>query len=203
MTEPPRPPGDQPGGLPPDPTAPPPAYPAPGTPAPPPPSGPPPSGPPPVGPPLGQESLPPAYSPPPGEYRSTGAYPPVGGFGAAPGGYASAEEKTWALISHFGGAAAAFVSGGSLGWVPPLVALVSRGKESPNTRAHAVAALNVQLTWTIATVIAYVMAVCSIGLLFFMPIITVAVAVILGIIGGVKANDGVLYTYPTALRMVK
>ncbi|HEX6686127.1 MAG TPA: DUF4870 domain-containing protein, partial [Candidatus Limnocylindrales bacterium] len=104
-----------------------------------------PSYPPPVAPPSPPSAQPPAAPPPPpgGGYS---AGPPISG-NVAPVGYANNEEKTWALIAHFGGAAAALVSGGWLGWVPPLVAMLAKGNESPTVRAHAVAALNFQGLW--------------------------------------------------------
>jgi hypothetical protein len=112
------------------------------------------------------------------------------------------DEKTWILVSHLGGAGAAFLGGGTMGWVPPLVAMLAKGTESPTIRANAVEAVNFQLTWTIATVIAYILAVCSFGLLFFLPILTTAVAVILGIVGGVKAGESGYYRYPATARLV-
>src|SRR5438477_9051853 len=98
MTEPPRPPGDGYSGGPSDPNSPPPQ-------------------------PPGSYSVPgeapaPGYIPPPTQGYNPpppGGYPPPGG-GYAPGpagppppGYASSEDKTWALVAHFGGAAGMLV----------------------------------------------------------------------------------------------
>jgi uncharacterized Tic20 family protein len=211
MTEPPRPPGE---GNPSDPTAPidphsgndptsgstppPPAY---GSPQPPPTSGaggyaPPPD--------PGGYAPPPdpgGYAPPPG----SGAFgPPPGappyGYGTPPGGpgpigFASNEDKTWALIAHFGGII--------VGFIAPLVALLARGNESPTVRAHAVEALNFQITWGIATIVASILAVCTFGLLFFLPIVTWVVVIVFSIIGGMKANEGQLYHYPMTWRFVR
>jgi uncharacterized Tic20 family protein len=216
MTEPPRPPGDGYGGQP-DPTAPPPppssgggAY------APPPSSGggayapPPTSGaggyaPPPTS---DAGGYPPAgggYPPAGGGYPPAGGgYPPAGGgyYGAAaPAGYANSDEKTWALVAHFGGAAGAFIGGGTLGWVAPLVALLAKGNESPTVRAHAVAALNFQIVWTVVTIIGWALACVLIG--FIIAPIAIIIAIVFGIIAGVKANDGQLYKYPLTINMVK
>src|SRR5690348_12027795 len=103
MTEPPRPPGEGVPGYP-DPNSP--GYPPPTSGAgytPPPTSGagyPPPAGgyPPPTG----------GYPPPGGGYQAPGAYQAPGGR-PAPIGYANNDEKTWALVSHFGGAAGMLV----------------------------------------------------------------------------------------------
>jgi uncharacterized Tic20 family protein len=120
--------------------------------------------------------------------------------GAPPAGYANNDEKTWALVAHFGGAAGAFLGAGGGGWLPPLIALLVKGNESPTTRAHAVAALNFHITMTIAAIIGW-----SVGcLLLFIPGFVVwAVAVIFSIIGGLRANEGQLYKYPLSLDLVK
>ncbi|SCG14749.1 hypothetical protein GA0070610_0964 [Micromonospora echinofusca] len=88
------------------------------------------------------------------------------------------------------------VGGGLLGWLAPLIALMARGQQSPTARAHAVAALNFQLTWTIVGVLSWVVTLITCGVLFFVPMLVWLVPLIFGIIGGVKANEGVLYRYP-------
>ena len=227
MTEPPRPPGE---GNPFDPTAPmnpypgndpaagsspppPPAYGSPQPPtygSPPPSSGaggyvPPPSSgagygaPPPSSGAGGYGTQPPPYGANPGYgapgYGANPGYGAYGAGGPGPVGYANSDEKTWALIAHFGGIL--------VGFIAPLVALLAKGNESPTVRAHAVEALNFQITWGIATVIASVVAVCTLGILFFLPMITWIVVIVFSIIAGMKANEGVLYHYPMTWRLVK
>ena len=133
------------------------------------------------------------YGPPPGP--GPGGYGPPPQYGAGPVGYANNDEKTWALIAHFGGIV--------VGFIAPLVALLAKGNESPTVRAHAVEALNFQITWGIATIVASIIAGCTLGLLFFLPMITWAVVIIFSIIAGLKANEGVLYRYPMTWRIVK
>ncbi|MEU7935335.1 DUF4870 domain-containing protein [Micromonospora echinofusca] len=175
--------GDQPqsGGYPPPGAYPPPGdYPLPG-------DLPPPGGQPPPG----------AGHPPPGGFPPPGAgYPGGGGYGAPTGGYASNDDKNWALIAHFGGPVGVIVGGGLLGWLAPLIALMARGQQSPTVRAHAVAALNFQLTWAIVGVLSWVVTLITCGVLFFVPMLVWLVPLIFGIVGGVKANEGVLYRYP-------
>lgn len=150
-------------------------------------------------PPVAPPSQPPAAPPPPvgGGYS---AGPPISG-NVAPAGYANNDEKTWALVAHFGGAAAAFISGGWLGWVPPLVAMLAKGNESPTVRAHAVAALNFQALWAIIAVVGYITACFVIGFIIF-PI-AILMGVIFGILAGIKANEGQLYTYPASPQIIK
>ena len=133
---------------------------------------------------------PPGYgAPPPGH----GAAPQ--GYGAAPHGYASTEDKTWALVAHFGGIV--------IGFIAPLIVLLARGNQSPTVRAHAVEALNFQITWGIITVVASILAVCTAGILFFLPTVTWIVVIVFAILAGIKANDGEVYRYPMTWRPVK
>ena len=158
----------------------------------------PPSGPPPPPPPGGYGTPPPPpgdYGPPPGSYGPPPGYGPPGGAFGPPAGYANNDEKTWALIAHFGGIL--------VGFIAPLVALLAKGNESPTVRAHAIEALNFQITWGIATVVAIILAVCSLGILSFLPIITWIIVVVFSIMAGVKANEGQLYHYPMTWRVLK
>jgi hypothetical protein len=127
--------------------------------------------------------------------------PPPGGPPGGPPGYASSDEKTWALVAHFGGAAGMLFLGAAGGWIAPLIALLVRGNQSPTVRAHSVNALNFQLTWSIVGVIGY-LTICILVGVVLVPIAAL-VGIVFGIIGGVKANDGELYDYPASITMVK
>jgi uncharacterized Tic20 family protein len=127
--------------------------------------------------------------------------PPYGGAPPPPPGYANNDEKTWALLTHFGGAAGAFVLSGVGGWIMPVIALAAKGGQSPTIRAHAVKALNFQLTWTIVGVIGWATACIVIGIAGIVA--AVLMGVIFGIIAGLRANDGTLYTYPASINMIK
>lgn len=127
--------------------------------------------------------------------------PPMGPPGGPPPGFANNDEKTWALVAHFGGAAGMFVGGGILGWVAPLIAMMSKGKESPTVRQHAINALNFQLTWSIVGLIGLLLICVAVGVLGVLA--AYAMGIIFGIIAGVKANEGQLYNYPASIKMVK
>lgn len=94
-----------------------------------------------------------------------------------------------------------FVLGGVGGWIAPLIALMSRGNQSATVRQHAVNALNFQLTWSIVGVIGY-LTICIVIGAVIIPVAAL-VGIIFGIIGGVKANDGVVYEYPVSVKMIK
>ncbi|NUR70665.1 MAG: DUF4870 domain-containing protein [Hamadaea sp.] len=136
----------------------------------------------------------------------TGSTPPVADSTpvtgqVAPTGFANQDEKMWALIAHFGGAGAAVVSGGWLGWVPPLIAMLVKGNESPTVRAHALAALNFQGLWAIISVLSYVLFCAIIG--FITLPIAIIIAAVFGVIAGLKANEGAFYSYPLSVNVIK
>ncbi|KKJ99211.1 hypothetical protein LQ51_23690 [Micromonospora sp. HK10] len=106
-------------------------------------------------------------------------------------------------MAHFGGPVGVVVGAGLLGWVAPLIALMTRGQQSPTVRAHAVAALNFQITWAIVGVLSWVLTLITCGILFFIPMLVWIVPLIFGIIAGVKANEGVLYRYPMSYSFTK
>jgi uncharacterized Tic20 family protein len=156
--------------------------------------------------------------PPPGQYPPPGGYPPPGHPrqpAAPPPGYASGEEKTYALIAHFGGAVGALVSLGVLGFIGPLISLLAKGDESPTVKAHARAALNFFVPVTGVAVLLIIMRTCNdvftpgllaglINLLLYLVQAAVwVVAMIFGVVAGVKANEGALYRYPVSLPIIK
>jgi uncharacterized Tic20 family protein len=130
--------------------------------------------------------------------------PPGGGYQPGPGvpppGYASSDDKTWALVAHFGGALGMFVGGGVLGFVAPLIAYSVKGQQSPTVRAHAVAALNFQILWSAIGVVGWILSCVTFGLI---TVAAMIVGIIFGIIAGIKANEGQLYQYPMSLSIVK
>jgi uncharacterized Tic20 family protein len=88
------------------------------------------------------------------------------------------------------------------GWVAPLVALLVQGNKSPVARAHAVAALNFQLVWSVVGVIAWPLY-CAFGLGILISLAAMAIGIIFGIIGGMRANEGQLYRYPMSISLIK
>ena len=74
-------------------------------------------------------------------------------------------------------------------------------------RAHAVEALNFQITWNVVAIVGQILAVCTAS---SQPLrcsscrsVAWAVIVIFSIIAGLKANEGQLYKYPVTVRLVK
>jgi uncharacterized Tic20 family protein len=102
----------------------------------------------------------------------------------------------------------AFVSGGWLGWVAPLVALLAKGNQSPAVRQQSAGALNFQLLWAIValaiTVISGCLSFILIGLFgFALLVVPWLMGTIFGIVAGVKAANGEPYRYPGAPNWIK
>lgn len=107
-------------------------------------------------------------------------------------------ERNWALVSHVGSLLAAYIF---LGLLCPLLILLTKGKESPFVRAHAVESLNFQITAAIAAVISSLLIFLVIGIL--MLIVVGVVYIVFLIIAALAASRGQLYRYPLTIRFVK
>lgn len=153
----------------------------------------------------GSYTSPPAPPPqgydPPANQPAYSPTPPAAGprpFSPLVGRELTTDETLWSMLAHLGGA---LFAGGWLGWLPPLIVMLTKGNESPYTRYHAVEALNFQITVLIGLIVSAVLTFVLIGFLTWF-LVWVA-AVILGIMAGIAANKGETYKYPFALRLVK
>jgi uncharacterized Tic20 family protein len=105
----------------------------------------------------------------------------------------SQDDKTMALIAHIGGIVFPVIA--------PLIIMLTKGEQSPWVRAQAVEALNFQICVFVAYIVCSVLAFACIGALLF-PVVLIA-AVVLGIMAGLKVNEGVAYRYPFSVRLIK
>jgi uncharacterized Tic20 family protein len=148
---------------------------------------------------------PPPDTPPP-DHEQPGYQPPSG--------YANVDDRTWALIAHFGGAALALISLGPAAFIVPLIAYLATRRESAVAQAHAKAALNFQIPISIAGAILWVLhsgagslpfgaGVVVGGLLWLLQLAVAAIGTIFGVVAGIKANEGALYAYPLNFKIVK
>lgn len=113
----------------------------------------------------------------------------------APGGTASSEDRTLALITHLSGIILSFI-------VPLVIWLTNKDKADKSFLIdQSKEALNFQITIAIAYVICIILSIILIGGLL-MPIVWV-INLIFCILAGIKANEGVAYRYPFALRLIK
>jgi uncharacterized Tic20 family protein len=131
-----------------------------------------------------------------------------------PAGYSSVDDRTWALIAHFGGAALALISLGPAAFIVPLIAYLATRRESAVASAHARAALNFQIPISVAGAILWVLhsgagnlpfgaGVVVGGLLWLLQLAVAAIGTIFGVVAGIKANEGALYAYPLNFKIVK
>jgi uncharacterized protein len=143
--------------------------------------------------------------PRPGDYPP-GAYPPPTGYGQRPP-MAPHDERTWAMWAHLGALLALFLTG-FLGWVPPLVIMQTRGRDSAFVRGQAVESLNFQLTLIIATVAGVILFVLLIWTVIIPILILIAWlaigigALVFMIMASVAGNRGEPYRYPVNFRLV-
>lgn len=124
---------------------------------------------------------------------SMGAVTPLGPFSPIVGRALTTDETTWGMLTHLGGIL--------LGFLAPLIVMLTKGTESPYTRHHAVEALNFQITLAIGYTAALVLSFVIIGIFLF-PVLFV-VNIVFSILAGLAANKGTTYRYPATLRLVK
>ena len=107
----------------------------------------------------------------------------------------SQDDRTMAMIGHLSGIIAGFIG-------PLIIWLINKEKADKGwLNDQAKEALNFQITIFIAYVIAGMLTLVLIGMLLI-PIILIA-NLILCIMAGMKANEGVSYRYPFAIRLIK
>ena len=146
-----------------------------------------------------------AYPPP-----SPQAYPapqPYGGPEAQPqpatgqSAMTPQDERTWSMATHGIVLAALVLSGGTLGFVAALVMYLVYRDRGPYIRANTANALNIQIMTLIGVVISFVLMFVLIG---FVTIVLVGIyALVLHIIGIVKANNGEWWDPPLTPKFVR
>jgi len=111
----------------------------------------------------------------------------------------SKDERTWGMACHLGVFAGFIFPFGNI--VVPLVIWLIKSEELPFVKDQGKEALNFQITAFIAFMVCALLMVVGIGFLLAGPlVIYVGIAVI---IAAVKANEGVFYRYPLAIRLIK
>ena len=124
----------------------------------------------------------------------TGEPPYQGGYGyAAP----TSEERNWALAAHVGTFVAAWVA---MGFLCPLIVMLTKGKESAFVRRHAVESLNFQISLYIYLAACIALVFVLIGF-FLLPMLGVFALVAI-ILATVKAANGEDFRYPLCIRLV-
>lgn len=113
----------------------------------------------------------------------------------APPAGASQEDKTLAMLTHLSGIILSFI-------VPLIIWLTNKDKADKGfLNDQAREALNFQITLLIIYVVGTILTVILIGALI--NLVAWLTCIILSILAALKANEGVAYRYPFALRLIK
>jgi uncharacterized Tic20 family protein len=144
------------------------------------------------------QSPPPIEPPPPIAPATSSPNPPPN---------PESQARTWNMLCHLS-ALSVFVGipfGNILG---PLIIWQIKKNEFPSVDIHGKAALNFQLTVTIAAfvgaAVAFVLSFFCIGYLLFPLVLLIGLAgLVFAIIAGIKASNGEEYKYPWSLELVK
>jgi uncharacterized protein len=111
----------------------------------------------------------------------------------------STNERQWGMFAHLAALFGFVFPFGNL--IGPLIVWQMKKNEMPFVDDQGKESLNFQITVSLAVFACILLMVIFIGILL-LPIVGIA-ALVLTVIGGIKANNGERYRYPFALRLVK
>jgi uncharacterized Tic20 family protein len=115
-------------------------------------------------------------------------------------GFPDPEERQWAMIGHAAGAVSVLATGGTAGWLVPLVIWLIRRDEGGFAAEQAKEALNFQLTTFLLSLIAIPLMCIGVGVLIVLAI--PIASVVFSIIGAVRTWGGERYDYPINFRLI-
>ena len=125
-------------------------------------------------------------------------------------GVPSKEERQWAMFAHLSALVGGLLTSAIGGWgffIGPLVIWLLKKDEMPFAGDQAKEALNFNITVSAIFLVLLIFTVGSfgIGIVLTAPLMLVVglTALVLVVIASIKANDGVAYRYPFAIRLVK
>ena len=110
----------------------------------------------------------------------------------------SADERQWAMFAHLSALIGFIIPFGNL--LGPLIIWLMKKETMPFVDQQGKEALNFQITVTIAMVVSAILIIVVIG--FVLMFVIGLAALILTIMAGIKANEGVAYRYPFTLRLI-
>jgi hypothetical protein len=125
--------------------------------------------------------------------------PPAPGQAVAP--MSANDERTTGMAAHGVALAATVLSGGFLGFVAALVMYLAFREKGPFVRHHTANALNVQIIAGIVMLVSLPLMLVLVGFLTFG--LAWLFAVVVHVIGMIKANNGEWYTPPMTPQFVK
>jgi uncharacterized Tic20 family protein len=129
------------------------------------------------------------------------------GYGQSPSGYGqpqparpgglSSDDLMWGSAAHWSSFVAAVIA---LGFLGPLIVMLTKGNESPWVRRNAVESLNFQLSILLYAIVSGVLIIAVIGFVL-LPIVGL-IWLICTIIASVRAARGEEYHYPVTIRLI-
>lgn len=120
-------------------------------------------------------------------------YPPQPGYGYPPAVQQGGPDTTSASMAHWLGIL--------IGFLGPLIIMLTKGEQDPFVKANAVEALNFQITLAIGYVISFLLTFVLIGIIGY--IVLPIIGIIYAVMGALAANKGQVYRYPFSIRLVK
>jgi|ERR1017187_2837160 uncharacterized Tic20 family protein len=116
-----------------------------------------------------------------------------------PTGLPTQDERTWGMVAHLAALAFFILPFGNI--LGPLVVLLAKREHSAFVAAHAKEALNFNITFLMGAIVCCLLLQFSIGILFGAMLFIFWL--VMTIVAALKANEGVVYRYPFAVRLVK
>lgn len=124
----------------------------------------------------------------------------------APTGSTNTEERQWGMFGHLS-ALTGVLTGGLGNLIGPLVIWQIKKDTMPFAADQAKEALNFNITLAIVALVLAVLSVVTFGVALILVIPLSAVLgiawLVLTIMAGLKANEGVTYRYPLTIRLIK
>lgn len=111
----------------------------------------------------------------------------------------SQQERTWAMLLHFSLLTGFVVP--IAGLLAPIIIWQIKKSEMPSIDAHGKVVVNWLISAVIYAFAAGLLALIVIGIPLLWALF--AVSVVFPIIGGIKANDGVVWKYPLSIDVLK
>ena len=123
----------------------------------------------------------------------------------------SAEEKQWAMFAHLSALVGGLLTSGWAGsigfFLGPLIIYLTKKDTMPFVADQAKEALNFGITVSLACFVLLLFTFMSFGVGIFLTLPLLMIigigSLIFVILAAIKANEGVAYRYPVAIRLVK
>ena len=113
--------------------------------------------------------------------------------------FSSKEERQYAMCIHFAQFAGCVIP--VLGWLAPLILWQMKKETSSYIDTHGKIVMNWVITSFIFSVVSAILAIIGIGIIL-LGILAVC-SFVFAILGGLKANEGVVWEYPFIIKFIK